>query len=195
METAALETLVETLFDEGLKHTNEALNLIVAYHKLFQFTFTEGSDSINSDLALRKDVLCVVDNYYPPVTRKSSSPYKLEQNLNEKESRNIQPKGTAPEKKNDKALFKSRLAERSGNGAYQIDYSKLLAGDNTAPVIAGETSEGGKKGGKTASPDSCFALPLLATELRNYNQQPLRCELTNDEMQRFRTQFLGAFRQ
>jgi hypothetical protein len=192
METAALPTLVETLFDDGLKHTNEALNLITAYHKLFQFTFTEGSDSINSDLALRKDVLCVIDNYHPPAIRKSGSIFKPDATADEGTDKIRTPRNFIAEKKSEKALFKSRLAERSGNGSYQIDYSKLLAADDSSPVVLGvDSAEGGRKSGKATTPESCFSLPLLANELRNYQGQPIRCELSNDEIQKFRSEFLG----
>jgi hypothetical protein len=193
LSAAALGTLLEVLHDDRLKMTSEALNLIVAYHKLFQFTFAEGSDSINSDLALRKDVLCVIDQYTPPVTRKLSSDQQRRSDLSDEGSSDT-PRIAAPvkSKKEESNLFKSKLGERSGKGLYQVDYSKLLAQEETPMLSAQVPAEGGiRRSSKAPSPDTCYSIPLLASEVKQYKGQALRCELATDDMQDFRSKFLA----
>ena len=51
-DRAALKAICELLYHKRLAHPNEVLNRIISYHKMFQFTFAEGSESITSDLAI-----------------------------------------------------------------------------------------------------------------------------------------------
>ena len=53
----ALPKLHQLLNHRSLKEPNDLLRRMVAYHKLFQFTFSSESDSMTSDLMLRKEVL------------------------------------------------------------------------------------------------------------------------------------------
>jgi len=57
LSSSALSTLLPLLYHPKLDHPNDTFDRIVKYHKLFHFSFTEGSESITSGLALRRDVL------------------------------------------------------------------------------------------------------------------------------------------
>ena len=180
----AIATLDKLLFDPNLQHPNDVLNRIIAYHRLFQFTFTEGSESITSELALRKDVLGQVENYVPGLSRKiDSAQHKFEQADDAADS------GKPAKQPKDKGLFKSRLAEKTGEKSYKVDYANLFSGSSGA--VAARTPKAPSESARAANKFS-FHLPLMAGEIKAMAQSPFRCELTTDDMKELREQFLSS---
>ena len=54
VDSEALRCFVDHLYHEKLDHPNGVFDKIIEYHRLFQFTFAEVSESISSGLSLRK---------------------------------------------------------------------------------------------------------------------------------------------
>jgi hypothetical protein len=188
----ALQTLDKLLYDFRLEHPNDLLNRIISYHKLFQFTFVEGSESIKSDLALRKDVLGSVEKYSPVISK----------NIND-DLETLSGEGDdTPGRKNDyqvssqaikkgTELFKSRLGEKSGDKAYKVDFETLF--DKKSPIdspnvpIAG----GRQKSTKRKPMKGSTLLPILANVVKGSKEVPFKCEFTNEEVNDLRETFLG----
>ncbi|MGE0173847.1 MAG: AAA domain-containing protein [Oligoflexales bacterium] len=187
VDHSALNSLTELLFNRKLEHPNDILDRIVAYHKLFQFTFVQGSDSITSDLALRKDILSEVANYVPSSRRALLAAEKKPEDV----SANIPiPKKVDPEKKQNQAAFKSRLAEKSVEKAYQVDFDLLFKSSEVDSGSVSYKALGSKdRKGKRFS-ESSFLLPIHASEVKGYKNVPFRCELSNDEVNFLRDAFL-----
>jgi hypothetical protein len=178
---SALKGLEALLFHDRLQHPNDILDRIIAYHKLFQFTFVQGSESITSDLILRKDILSEVVNYVPSSRKMVISDKKEEVMVKDIK---IPKVGDA---KNP--AFKSRLAEKSGEKAYQVDFDSLFKSAESDGGQVNYKSLGGQPRNRRPS-ESSFMLPLHAGEVKNYKNIPFKCELSNDEVKVLREHFI-----
>ena len=96
---------MELLYHKNLGHPNDALDLITNYHRMFQFTFQEGSESITSDLSIRKDILSQVDRYTPGLGQKVAATTGA--------STQFKNQGDSPDtKKQSKHVYKPKLGDR-----------------------------------------------------------------------------------
>ncbi len=187
----AAEALNGLLHDSRLRHGSDVLSRILAYHRLFKFTFAEGSDSLNSGLSLRTDVLSQVEDYVPPVGHRAG---QIKVSADEKTAV-ARGKGVATSsdvKTKELKSFKSRLGERSASKAWSVDYQALFgspdqrAADRQPKV---NSADGGKRDGAAKH---AWALPLLASEVKNMRGKTLRCELSAEDIQLMRETFLAG---
>ena len=191
LDKSALKTLVQLLYDPRLCHPNDILGRIIAYHKLFNFTFAEGSESITSDLSLRKDVLSQVLPYVPTL---ASAQKHLAASAEHAGEPSAKPPTEAkkPSLKGTKTSFRSRLAEKNSERNYQIEYETLFQrgeGQNSekVPKAAVNTADGSND---TASAKTFFSLPILASDIKSFSKFPFRVELTAGEIKDMRDYFL-----
>jgi hypothetical protein len=191
MTIEAARSLEGLLHDPRLRHGSDVLGRILAYHRLFKFTFAEGSESLNSGLALRTDVLSQVETYVPPVGRRAGQGIKLrpEDHESPKEPRRSLGKGEAP---TDLKTFKSRLGERSVDKAWAVDYQALFGASDQKSADRQPKANASDNGRKDTAHKHVWPLPLLATEVKNMRAKTLRCELTAEDIQHMRDVFLGG---
>lgn len=179
----ALQALEDLLFHPNLRHPNDLLDRITTYHKLFQFSFIpEGSTSITSDLILRKEVLSEVMRYYPALgKRESGENTKIDAEL-------VRMPVSRPKEK-AKPLFKSRLAARDNDQAYQVDYEALFN-----EVASKKTQTTPKRPQETVSKQHasqrCFMLPILAGDVKASDGRQLRCDFDSQHIQMLRESLL-----
>lgn len=191
-----LQLMHELLHDERVEHGSDVLKRILAYHKLFKFTFQEGSESLNSGLALRTDVLSQVEDYVPPVGRRAG---KMALNLS------TTPHGDVPGeqkvklpgagkdvKEGEAKVFKSRLAERDGGKAWKVDYQSLFANNAQRSYDRQPRANTGEESKKEGAPRHAWLIPLLASEIKSMRAASWRCELGVEEMKLMRDSFLES---
>jgi len=179
----SFKTLDGLLFDQRLAHPNDILELIVDYHKICQFTFEEATESITSDLTLKQGLLCHTEAYVPAVGRSSldmASTVK-EQVVDDLRS---EPDANDDAAGGDAGLFRSRLAERSVEKDYAINYEKLFSRENLHSVEV--KSGSGERKKKSPGDTGPFQLSLHASEVKNLTNVPFKCELTTDELESMR---------
>lgn len=184
------KVLDEMLHDSRVRHGSDVLGRILAYHRLFKFTFAEASDSINSGLALRTDVLSQVEKYIPPVGRRASFGLK-----------NVDVSGDVPgsERKApnksaqiaDLKVFKSRLGERDLQKVWAVDYQALFgATEQKSPdrQPKGNASDQGRREGGSRH---VWSLPIMSSEVKAMRGKTLRCELSSSDIKDMRDVFLS----
>jgi len=186
----ALDGLCELFYQDVLKHTSEVFERLVRYHKLFQFSFTAGSESITSQLTLRRDVLSQIDEYVPLMRSKGNERRPdlqgdkdgvLDLDLISGE------KGDA--KKNQAGKFKPKLGQRDDEKNYTVDYGTLFQnGPSTAPEKL-KTADDQTKRGASASAKT-FPLPLKSSDIKALIKVPFHCELSSEEATYLRESFL-----
>lgn len=187
----SLHTLDRLLYSDKLQHPNDVLEEIIAYHKLFQFSFVKGSKSITSDLILRKDVLQSTERYTPSLAQKVI----LDDPVNE-DTKETQPKQrpgkSAPKRKVDATLYKPKLGERFNEKDIRVDYEEIFGGTRVslAPAKDSEDSQNGK-GRKSKSLLSQFPIPLGATEIKSFETGKFYFELSPEEASEFRDRFIS----
>lgn len=188
-----LEMIHELLHDERVGHGSDVLKRILAYHKLFKFTFAEGSESLNSGLALRTDVLSQVEDYVPPVGRRSG---KVALSLTPTSQNDGIQKSKLPSGKDakdvDPKVFKSRLAERDGGKAWKVDYQALFSNNQQRSFERQPRANTGEESKKEGAPRHAWLIPLLASEIKSMRSPSWRCELGVDEMKLMRESFLES---
>lgn len=185
----AAEALSELLHDSRLKHGSDVLGRILAYHRLFKFTFAEGSDSLSSGLALRTDVLSQVEDYIPPVGQRAGS---LKINADEK-AKGLRVKSaqvSSDEKAKELKSFKSRLGERSAAKAWSVDYQAIFGSSDQRAADRQPKVNSVDSGRRDGVAKHVWELPILATEVKNMRGKSLRCELSADDMHEMRDTFL-----
>lgn len=179
----ALPALMELLFDRRLQHPNDVLCRIVDYHKLFQFTFAEGSESITSNLALRKDILGDVVNFYPTHGRMGDEGRYLKED--DGATHEVKLRKEESDQKNDQKIFQSRLGDRHSDKRYQVDYERLFGSNSPDDaVLHGERSQ------KRERSTHFFPLPLMASEIKAFRKLPFRCEFATEDVAALRDTFL-----
>ena len=126
IDKEALSVAVELFYHPKLAHANGTFERIITYHKLFQFTFNEGSESISSGLTLRKNVLSHMEDYIPLENRQDV----LKNIVSTVKPEDLELKGVTPDglKKGNrkKSGFKPKLGERSTEQNYTVDYDALF---------------------------------------------------------------------
>lgn len=199
LSVAGLVGMVQLMFDQKLEHGNDVLKRIIAYHRLFKFTFVEGSESLNSSLALRSDVLSQLEDYVPPVGRRANARFIDKGrllNLEEATLKDPQSNKLAGKKSSQdfevKNVFKSRLAERDGGKAWKVDYQALFGSsgqalaDKQPKVNSGEENQSSESKQKHA-----WLIPLLSQDLKTTPHHSWRCELSIEESSSMRENFLA----
>jgi len=184
----AAKTLDEMMHDPRVQHGSDVLGRILAYHRLFKFTFAEASESLNSGLALRTDVLSQVDRYFPPVGRRAGSGIKPTGEAG-KEARS--PRGTPGKAVElaDLKSFKSRLGERDADKIWSVDYQALFGATNQK-MLDRQPKANADNAKKEGSVKHVWHLPLLSAEVKAMRGKTLRCELGTDDIQEMREVFL-----
>ena len=187
----AAKGLDDLLHDHRVNHGSDVLGRILAYHRLFKFTFAEGSESLNGALALRTDVLSQVETYVPPIGRRAGNIAKIAagESSGHRSPRNTGPKGEA---KGDLKSFKSRLGERDVDKAWAVDYQAIFGGSDQKSVERQpkvNNSDGGRKEGGVKH---VWSLPLMSTEVKTMRGKTLRCELSSSDIQEMRDSFLSG---
>jgi hypothetical protein len=182
-----LKALNQLLYSEKLQHPNDVLEGIISYHKLFQFSFVKASNSITSDLILRKDVLQAINEYQPVLVSRTSS-------------RNIKNTGTITgdnaytgrsglkgSKKSKSNNFQPKLGERLHDKYIKVDYCQIF-GDKSIRISA--SGESDDRNSTNTTPLYHFAIPLSAREVKNYGSRRFYFDLDQEESIRFRNLFL-----
>lgn len=183
----ALPSLDELLQNPKLQHANEVLDRIVSYHKLFQFSFTEGSESITSDLSTRKSVFSHIEKYTPTLGQRTDSQDVAQMNYEAADS--TLDKTEMDHSGDDQGMFKSRLAERSSQKVYKIDYESLFKG--RMHKVQPDNQSNLKIQKRKAAAKNMFSLPVLATDVKSFTKTPFKCEFSTEDMKDFRGAFLG----
>lgn len=187
----AMGPLAKALYQPVLKHTSEVFDRILSYHKLFHFSFTEGSESITSDLAMRRDVLSQIDEFVPAMrSRESDGRWTPSEVGGEVLVREAPPSKGDASKKEGFNKFKSKLGQKDGRESYEVDYGALFQSNAStvlekAPKAASDETKRGALANATT-----FPLPLLAGDIKAMNQPPFRCELSKEEASLLRENFL-----
>ncbi len=180
IEFNAFPTFDTLLFDPAIDHPNDVLSKIIAYHRIFQFTFAESSRSLNSNLSLRTDVLSHVVDYIPKLgTRKT---YQVGKPAHGNAIKSLDSASVAKEN----IAFKPRLSEKNPT-PYELDYelvfSNIKMDTNTSEKKANQNFEALKK--------FVYPLPLHSDEIKNYSQKPLVCEYSQEDIVAMRSSFLN----
>lgn len=176
----AVNTVIKLLYDPGLDHPNGVFDRIIDYHKLFQFTFNEGSESITSGLSVRRNTLIEMGDYTPPekntqhhVIAVTTNPASFDKDLNNKSSGS---KKTADTKNIE---FKRKLGERSAEQNHTVDYETLFGSAPSKKAKRPIKSKSGLPSTKITK-TSC-PLPLLAGDIKSHTSRVYKCELTSED--------------
>ncbi len=184
----AVLTLLTLLYSDEAQHPSDVFDHIIAYHKLFQFTFREGSGSINSALLLQKDVMCEVREYQPSLNAKTVKRlFPSEEAPPEGDLKGLAPAPEGTEAKS--ANFKSKLGQRDSDLDYAVDYDALFKGARGDKRDKDGDVSPSKRAVKRHS-DVSFSLPLFAHDIKLFQAQSLKCEFHSDEAEAFRDTFL-----
>jgi hypothetical protein len=197
LNDSILATLQEILHDDRLEHGSDVLKRILAYHKLFKFTFSEGSDSLNSGLSLRTDVLSQVEDYIPPVGRRSSRNNVdlaafSNQDIANKEISSLLKKKVDANEASEPKIFKSRLAERDGGKAWKVDYQALFSNNSQKSPTRQPKVNTGEESKQEGARKHTWLLPILASEIKTFRSSQWRCELGSDDVKLMRDTFLES---
>ncbi len=193
----AIDTLIKLLYSPKMDHPNGTFDLIVDYHKLFQFTFNEGSESITSGLTIRRDILIDHDDYTPRDNNSDETASNsgrdriisittdlasLEQGL-----KNLALE-SGQEQTRDKGRYKRKLGERTTDHSYTVDYETLFGGSqhNNKVRQAAVYESIANKSTATSCP-----VPLLASDIKSHATAVYKCELSQQDASALREGFLA----
>jgi hypothetical protein len=181
----SVHALDQLLYSDKLQHPNDVLEEIIAYHKLFQFSFVKGSKSITSDLILRKDVLQSTERFTPSLAQKVILDENKEANAKQRPGKN------APGRKADANLYKPKLGERFDEKDIRVDYEEVFGGARVslAPAAGLESQEGTRH--KRKSLLSQFPIPVAASEVKAFDTGKFYFELSPEEASEFRDRFIS----
>lgn len=185
-----LQGLSQLFYEPELEHTSEIFERLVRYHKLFQFSFTAGSESITSQLSLRRDVLSQIDEYVP-MMRSKGNDRRAEQVFDKDAVLDLDSmSGKAAEaKKNQPGKFKSKLGQRDDDKSYTVDYATLFQNGSNGPERTLKSAEDQTKRGSAANAKT-FPLPLQGSDIKALTKVPFACELSTEEAAFLRESFL-----
>lgn len=187
----AFAGLAQLFYDNQLEHTSEVFERLVRYHKLFQFSFTAGSESITSQLSLRRDVLSQIDEYIP-LMRSKGGDRRQEQAYDKDAVLDLESTtGRGSDgKKNQAGKFKSKLGQRDDEKSYTVDYATLFQnGGGTAPERQLKAADDQTKRGAGANVKT-FPLPLQSSDIKSLTKVPFPCELSSEDAAFLRESFL-----
>ncbi|MFK7824075.1 MAG: hypothetical protein AB8G05_07960 [Oligoflexales bacterium] len=186
----SLGKLAELLYHKDLKEPHDLLNRIIAYHKIFQFTFIDNQESMNSDLALRKEILSHISSYSPRLAKEGDVPQQKLPSL--KKGAKLPPLPTSGTKASTKKTgtvknFETKLGARSGSSPYEVNYETLLQ----AQAHAGKSPLKKEEKLISTSPVSQYPLTLTTSTVKQFDGNPLECEFNPDEIANLRKNFLN----
>ena len=190
----AIPALLKALHHPALKHPNDLLVRIVTYHRLFAMTFSEATESITSNLQLRRGLLSHVDRYVPALARKTEEPVESVGD----DSQLVEPamlKEFAPEAPaaNPNKTFRSRLGERDEDHRYQVDYESLFTEADSGPSAPARRARSRNKAEEAKQADrplTAFPVPLLAADVKQFAKTPFRFGLSRGDIKQLRKNFL-----
>lgn len=185
----SLHALDQLLYSDRLHHPSDVLEEIVAYHRLFQFSFAKGSKSITSDLILRKDVLQSIERYTPSLARKVSLEAPETEATAEEEPR--QRPGKRAPKQAEAKLYKPKLGERFNEKDIRVDYDEVFGGARVSAGGAGAEAEEDGTGRRGRGLMSQFAIPLPAAEIKAFESGKFYFELSPEQASEFRDRFIS----
>lgn len=186
----SLHALDKLLYSDRLQHPNTVLDEIISYHKLFQFSFVKGSESITSALILRKDVLQQTDRYTPNLAQKAVLDAGAD-DANKKPA--IRPvAGRRRSKSKTDNRFAPKLGERLNEKNIKVDYEEVFGGKraNLYSIPDDEVAKDGK-GSKGKKSLSQFSIPLAAPEVKAFENGKFHFELSTAEASEFRDRFIN----
>lgn len=186
----SLPKLAELLYHQDLREPHDLLNRIIAYHKIFQFTFIDNQESMNSDLAVRKEILSHISSYSPRLAKEGDVP-KQKPNSPKPGGAKVPPlpsSGTKSAKKTGAVKnFETKLGARSGSSPYEVNYDVLLQ----AQAHTGKSPLKKEEKLTSTSPVSQYPLTLTTSTVKQYDGNPLECEFNPDEIANLRKNFLN----
>lgn len=186
----SLSNLDQLLYDDNLQHPNDVLQEIISYHKLFQFSFVKGSKSITSSLALRKDILQITERYTPSLAQKI---FLDDEAKETKTQTQIKPNTDRRKREKKEAkLYKPKLGERFNEKDIRIDYEEVFGDRKISFTSSKSESEDNNKSKSAKSKPvlSQFPIPLLASDVKNFEAGKLYFELSTAEASQFRDRFI-----
>lgn len=186
----SLQALDQLLYNDQLQHPNDVLQEIISYHKLFQFSFVKGSKSITSGLALRKDVLQTTERYTPSLAQR----VLLDGDAKPSDKKGV-PKPIETEQKNkarENKLYKPKLGERFNEKDIKVDYEEVFGDTKISKKAISDAEETPEtKNNKGKSILSQFPIPLVATDIKEFNNGKFYFELSTAEASDFRDRFIN----
>lgn len=182
-----LDAFIDLLYDVRLLHPNDTLTRIVDYHKTFLFSFDDSSQSLTSSLNLRKEVLSSIEDYTPRL--RSSLAANQNSAISEHSKSKSRRSGLNDEASDSPKAFKSRLAERAGDGSYQVDYEALFS-NQPGNIQSLPSKKSGRSKKNPINDRDYFPLPLSCGDVKTTKDGSLRCELTTEDLQHLRENFL-----
>ena len=180
----AQKTLVDLLYHKNLGHPNDALDLITNYHRMFQFTFQEGSESITSDLSIRKDILSQVDRYTPGLGQKvAASTGVTTQFRNQGEATDT--------KKQGKHVYKPKLGDRDHHRKQRVSYESLFDAKDQSDKSP-KAAENVQTNSKSLGSKTAFPLPIMTANIKAYSgsSTSFSCQFNQEEIHELRTRFI-----
>jgi len=185
----SLQALDKLLYSDKLQHPSDVLEEIIAYHKLFQFSFAKGSKSITSDLIPRKDVLQSIERYTPSLAQKAVTEELKE---DDREKSKLPPGKPATKHKAQASLYKPKLGERFNEKDIRVDYEEIFGGGRislaSSAKAAEEDSDKSRRGGALLSQ---FPVPLMAAEIKKFDNGRCYFELSPEQSSEFRERFIS----
>jgi hypothetical protein len=183
----AMPTLKSLLFSPKVRHGNDLLDRICTYHKLFQFSFQEESESITSDLIVRKDILSHVDKYLPGLGKQQNDT-KLEGSKDNMSSAVFRLRESDTR---FQTTFKSKLGERTAHPDYKVDYDTLFDSRKTKESAKSpKTADDRSKWTDNIKTAHSIALPIVAGEVKAFPGKPYRADFGVEDMATLRSSFL-----
>ena len=177
----ALPTFLDLLYHQDLGHPNDALDLITEYHRMFQFTFQEGSESITSDLTIRRDILSQIDRYTPGLAQKSShNTLKTPNNIAD---------NSASTAKKPNYVYKPKLGDRDHHRKHRVDYESLFRPTKNIEKTP-KTAEDIKDDSKGLGTKTAFPLPILTGSIKQLSESQLSCQFSQEEIHDLRSHFI-----
>ena len=186
----SLHALDELLYNDKLHHPNDVLEVIISYHKLFQFSFVKGSKSITSGLALRKDVLQITGRYTPSLAQK----VLISDDARDADKINLSKPAIDRRKSRQKhnELFMPKLGERFNEKDIKVDYEDVFGATKISPTAIAEADENkDSKTRKAKSILSQFAIPLGASDIKEFGDGKFYFELSVAQASEFRDHFIS----
>ncbi|MCX6119556.1 MAG: hypothetical protein NT027_18620 [Proteobacteria bacterium] len=196
LNSVILKHLLDLLNDERIGQGSDILKRILAYHRLFKFTFSEATDSLNSGLSLRTDVLSQVEDYVPPVGKRTArlnlNDFLKSDSASTQVVSKVGKNDLAQDKKSEHKVFKSRLAERDGGRAWKVDYQALFSQNIQRSFDRQPKANSGEENKKEGSPRHAWLIPLLSSEVK-LGAKKWRCELSSEDiLTRFTRHLVGS---
>ncbi|MFK7873787.1 MAG: hypothetical protein AB8C84_11595 [Oligoflexales bacterium] len=174
---------ISVLNDHRLKTHHDTLTKIINYHRLFQFTFEDQQESMNSDLSMRRNILSHLTQYTPRIKQQTGK------ELLQKSVAHIQDYKNTSELKNNQThnKFQSKLGVRSANSPYEIDYNHLLQSSSHP----GKNPLKKEEHFDPESSISYYPIQLTSSTIKQYQHKPYECDISSEEMKNIKNHFIS----